>query len=43
MILNDPKSIQLIEVVEFGAQYKPGKKWLPLVLIALALLGKYID
>ena len=35
MVLNDPKTIQLIEVVEFGAKYKPGNRLLPVILLAI--------
>ena len=39
MILNDPKTIQVLQVVEYGAKYKEGKNWLIFVLIAMGLFG----
>ena len=39
MILNDPKTIQVLQVVEFGAKYKEGKNWVIFVLIAIGLFG----
>lgn len=39
VILNDPKTIQVLQVVEFGASYKEGKNWLIFVLIAVGLFG----
>ena len=36
ILLNDPKTIQLLEVIEYGVKYKSGKKWLPLLLLGLA-------
>lgn len=39
IILNDPKTIKLLEVVEFGVKYKKGINWLPLLLISAALAG----
>ena len=39
MVLNDPKTIQVLQVVEYGAKYKEGKNWLIFVLIAMGLFG----
>lgn len=41
MVLNHPKTIQLLEIVEFGVKYKKGNNWLPILLVAAAL-GGYI-
>lgn len=43
MILNDPKTIQVLQVVEFGVKYKKGKNWTIFVLIITGLLGYYLQ
>lgn len=43
MIVNDTKTVQLLEVVEFGVKYKKGTNWLPLLLASLALAGYMLD
>lgn len=42
ILLNDPRTIQKLEIVEYGVKYKPGKKYLSLVL-ALSALIFYIN
>lgn len=41
MILNSPKTIQLLQVVEFGTKYKKSNKWFPMLLFAFAM-GAYL-
>lgn len=36
IVLNEPKMIQAIEIIEFGVKYKPGKKYLFLFLILIS-------
>lgn len=42
VVLNDPRTIQKLEIVEFGVKFKPGKKYLSL-LLALSGLFFYIN
>jgi hypothetical protein len=42
ILLNDPRTIQKLEIVEYGVKYKPGKKYLSL-LLALSALFFYIN
>lgn len=39
LIVNDPKTVQLLEIVEYGVKYKQGKIWWPILLIGAGLLG----
>lgn len=39
MIVNDPKTVQLLEIVEYGVKYKQGKIWWPILLIGAGLFG----
>lgn len=41
IILNSPKTIQLLQVVEFGTKYKKSNKWFPFLLVGFAL-GAYL-
>lgn len=36
IVLNEPKMIQAIEIIEHGVKYKPGKKYLFLFLILIS-------
>ena len=36
IVLNEPKMIQAIEIIEFGVKYKPGKKYLFIFLLAIS-------
>jgi hypothetical protein len=36
IVLNEPKMIQAIQIIEFGAKYKPGKKYLFIFLLAIS-------
>mgnify|MGYP006869358031 CR=1 FL=1 len=36
IVLNEPKMIQAIEIIEYGVKYKPGKKYLFLFLILIS-------
>lgn len=42
ILLNDPRTIQKLEIVEYGVKFKPGKKYLSL-LLALSGLFFYIN
>ncbi len=42
VLLNDPRTIQKLEIVEYGVKFKPGKKYLSL-LLALSGLFFYIN
>jgi hypothetical protein len=42
VLLNDPRTIQKLEIVEYGVKYRPGKKYLSL-LLALSALFFYIN
>lgn len=39
MVVNDPKTIHYLQVVEFGVKYKPGKRWLPILLALFGLVA----
>jgi hypothetical protein len=39
MILNQPKTVQLLEIIEYGVKFKDGSNWLPFLLIFTALGG----
>jgi hypothetical protein len=39
MVLNQPTTVQLLEIIEYGVKYKSGNNWLPLILVATALGG----
>ena len=39
MVVNHPKTIHYLQVVEFGVKYKPGKRWLPILLALFGLVA----
>ena len=41
VFLNDPRTIQKLEIVEYGVKYKPGKKYLSLILLLAGLFFLY--
>lgn len=41
ILLNDPRTIQKLEIIEYGVKYKPGKKYLTLLLLLGGLFFYY--
>lgn len=41
ILLNDPRTIQKLEIIEYGVKYKPGKKYLTLLLLLSGLFFYY--
>ena len=39
LVLNHPRTTEIIEIIEFGVKYKKGKNWIPLLMLTLALFG----